>query len=330
MLRRGGDDRGHTNGGSPLRPAAALRSLALAAALALAGVTGVFAQDATPEATPGGMDMAMECVAVEAPAMAPEAEMGTPAASPAGEETAAAGMPADEAIAADAIATIENFIACSNAGDFASVLNMMTPAYVLDLFGTDDVAAIEQSLAGVQLPPTQILSLGNVMTYDDGRVSVDGEYMITDYQYSHSRIFLVQAGDALLIDHEDFLPSMADVEQTAVIGYTIPDDTSSLAFDQSTTVPAVEGLILYGANNGTERHSVALLRLPDEAAGTPVAEIGMEQMMAGELIAVINIEPGERAEMVLIDLPPGTYLLADALVQGSAAVLTVTEPAPES
>jgi hypothetical protein len=53
-------------------------------------------------------------------------------------------------------------------------------------------------------------------------------------------------------------------------------------------------------------------------------------MMGGELIGVINIEPGEREELVLLNLPPGTYLLADALVQGSGAVLTITEPEPES
>jgi hypothetical protein len=324
------DDESRTNRRSWLPLAAALRATALATGLALVGITGATAQEATPGATPGGMEM--ECVAVDA-TMAPESGMmGTPAASPMADATPAVaeGTAADETLAAEATAAIENFIACSNAGDFASVLAMMTPEYVLDLFGTDDVAAIEQALAGVPLPPTQILSIGNVMTYDDGRVSVDGEYMISDYQYSHSRIFLVQAGDTLLIDHEDFLPAMPDVEQTAIISYTIPDDTSTLAFDQSTTVPAIEGLILYGANNGAERHSVALLRLPDEAAGTPVAEIGMEQMMGGELIGVIIIEPGEREELVLVNLPPGTYLLADALVQGSAAVLTITEPVPES
>ena len=324
MTRRSDTDVIRSSGGALLLPlGSALRAIVLAGGLTLAGVSGAVAQDATPQAMTGDA----ECVAVEM-AMAPAGAMGTPAASPVGEQ--GQGTPADEALAAEATATIENYVACYNAGDYATVLALMTPSYILDLFGTDDLAAIESALNAIELPPTEILSIGDVMTYDDGRISVDAEYMLGEHQYSRSRTYLVQSGDQLLIDGEDFLPAMPDVEQTAIIAYTIADDTTPLAFDQSTSVPAIEGLILYGANNGAERHSVALIRLPDEAAGTPVAELGPETMMGGELIGAISIEAGEREEMVLIDLPPGTYLLVDAQVPGSAATLTVTEPAPES
>lgn len=320
------DDVSRANVGSPLAAAKTLRAVALAAGLALMGVSGAVAQDGTPEAMAGSG----ECVAAEG-AMAPAETMGTPAASPEAEaDTAGEGTAADDALAADVTAAIENYIACYNAGEFGALLTLATPAYNLDLFGTDDAAAIESGLGMAELPSFEVLALGEVMTYEDGRVSIDGEYLSGEHQYSKTRTYFTQAGDALLIDDEEYLPATPDVEEVAVISFSIADDTAPLVFDGASTVPAIEGLVLYGANNGAERHSIALLRLPDEAAGTPVAEVPMEQMMASELIGAINIDAGEREELVLLNLPPGTYLLLDALVPGSAAVLTVTEPAPDS
>lgn len=325
MSRLVDNDRGReTAGFSPASALAALRGVALAAGLTLVGVSGAMAQEGTPAATPGSV----ECVAPEA-GMAP-ATMGTPAASPATEsEAAAEGTPADEALAAEAIAALENYTACYNAGEISAALALTTPTFLMELFGTDDLAQIEAAMGMVPIPTTTILSIGNVLTYDDGRVSVDSEYMSGDYQYVNSRNFLVRSGDTFLVDGEDYLPAMPDVETSAVVGFTIGDDTTPLAFDQSTSVAEIEGLILYGLNNGAERHTAALLRLPEGTAGTPVAELPAEQMMGAEIIGAVVIEPGERVELVLLNLPVGTYVLLDPAVPGSSAELTVTEPATE-
>lgn len=313
-----------TAGLSPASAFGALRAVALAAGLTVFGVSGALAQESTPAATPG----MVECVAPEA-GMAP-ATMGTPAASPATDaEAAAEGTPADEALAAEVIATIENYTACYNASEFGAALALTTPTYLTTLFSTDDVAQIEAALAMSPIPTTTILSLENVLTYDDGRVSVDSEYMSGDYQYVNSRNFLVRSGDTFLVDDEEYLPATPDVETSAVVGYTIADDTTPLAFDQSTSVAEIEGLVLYGLNNGVERHTVALLRLPEGTAGTPVAELPAEQMMGAEIIGAVIIEPGERAELVLLNLPVGSYVLLDPAVPDSSAELTVTEPATE-
>lgn len=303
--------------------AAAARAVALAAGLVFVGVSGALAQESTPAA----MGTA-ECVA---PEMAAESAgmAASPAASPT-DDSAAAGMPADEALAAEVTAALETYTACYNEGDYAAALALTTSAFRMDLFDTDDIAAVAEGFAGVmELPAVEILSLGDVMTYDDGRVSIDSEYMSGEYQYVKSRTFMVQEGDTFLVDGEDYLPATPDGDAT-IISYTIADDTSALAFDQSTASPEFPVVVLYGANNGAERHTVALLRLPDEAAGTPVADLPVEQVMGGELIGSVLIDAGEREELVMVGLPAGTYLLIDPLVPGSAATLTISEPETES
>lgn len=319
------EDVHHDHAGRPRASLAlTLRSGLLAASLALVGVSGALAQDSTPESMAGGA----ECVA---PAETADAGMASSMASPAADdEVAGESAPADEALAAEITAAIENYTACYNSGDIATVLALTTPTYLMDAFGTDDVALLESALAMSPLPPMEILSLSNPQTHPDGRVSIDGETMSGEHQYVKTRTFFVRSGDTLLIDGEEYLPSTPDVEEMAIISFTIADDTSPLAFDQTTSIPAIEGLTLYGANNGAERHTVALLRLADETAGTPVAELPASQLTSGELIGAIPIEPGERGELVLVNLEPGSYLLIDAQVPGSAAQLTVTEPEPES
>lgn len=299
-----------------------LRSGLLAASLALIGVSGALAQESTPETMAGA-----ECVA---PATAAEADAASTMASPEADAATGESAPADDALAAEITAAVENYTACYNSGDFASVLALSTPNYLLDAFGTDDVAMLESALSMSQLPPVTFLWLGNVQTHADGRVSIDGESITGDHQYLKTRTFFVRSGDTLLVDGEDYLPSTADVGEMAIISFTIADDTAPLAFDQTTTLPAIEGLTLYGANNGAERHTVALLRLADETAGTPLAELPASELTSGELVGAIPIEPGERGELVLLNLEPGSYLLIDAQVPGSAAPLTITEPEPES
>ena len=322
MSNRAYDERDQETARRRFGVAATARALTLAAGLALTGVAGAVAQESTPAAMGG------ECVAPEMAAMDTTAAAASPAASPT-DDAALAGMPADEALAAEAIAAVENFTACFNAGDIAAGLSLTTPAYLMDLFGTDDVEELVTAFGMTEVPRTEILEIGNVMTYDDGRVSVEAEYMSGDYQYIRSNLFLVQSGDTLLVDDEDYLPATSDGDAT-IISYTIADDTAPLAFDQSMASPEFPVVILYGANNGAERHSVALLRLPDEAAGTPLAELPAEQVMGAEFIGTVNIDAGEREELVLVGLPVGSYLLVDLLVPDSAAELTITEPEPES
>jgi hypothetical protein len=295
------------------------RAVALAAGLLLAGITGALAQDATPATSPA----AVECVAPATPATAPAA--ASPAASPTDET--AEGTPADEATAADVIAAVENFTACFNSGDIETALSLATPAFIMETFGTDDLAMIE-SYFSMAPPQTEILSIGNVLTYEDGRVSVDAECMTGEHQYTRIRTFLVQAGDTYLIDGEDYLPGLPE-GNVSIVSYTIPDDTASLAFDQSTSAAATDVLNLYGANNGAQPHTVILLRLPDEAVGTPVAEITPDMLMGEAPIGAVTIDPGERAELILIDLPVGHYLLMDPVVPGSGQALEITEPATE-
>ena len=80
-----------------------------------------------------------------------------------------------------------------------------------------------------------------------------------------------------------------------------------------------EVLILHGTNNGTKARSLALLKMP-EGTATPPAD------MAGvEVVGTLVIEPGQAADMALVNLPAGDYVLADQAT-GATVPLKVTVP----
>ncbi|MDP9368966.1 MAG: hypothetical protein M3Q03_11920 [Chloroflexota bacterium] len=310
----------------------AVRSLGLAAALlamlGLSGTRAAFAQEdiASPVASPTTGD----CVANEGEPPAMTAEEATPAA---GEEaTEPEGTPVEGEEADAAIAAIENFVHCYNAGDFESVLTLVTDNFIeteLGFADRDEAAEMMgEMMEAEQVPQFTLLSADNVQSYDDDRLSVDAVYLQGEYQYVDSTIFLVMNDDdELFLDAESYNLPQPEGDST-VVGVSIADDTTPLAFDQAAdeetgnrTITPFEVINIFVTNSGAEAHNIVVLRTEEGAVGTPVAEGGVPE--GDEFVGQLMLDPGEQATMALLNLPEGEYVIFDPAVEGSAVVLAV-------
>ena len=307
---------------APLRRAVlTVQAVALGGALGLGGLgLGLAAaQDATPGTGACVPPAVGDTVGAEA--------MASPAAETVAAELAA--TPAGDEIVARAAAAVDNFVACWNSGDLGATLALVTPNLLQGCFGLADAQAAEAALPELDLGALTLLETGEVATYDDGRASIDVAYMRGDYQHVDARWFMVERDGELLIDQESLLPPRPEGDQ-AIVGYTIADDATPLAFDQFTEVGPSPVLVLSGVNNGAERHVVRLVRLAAAEAGaaTPVAgeevaTVPAELVAVGTTVGLIALAPGAREELALVGMPAGAYALVDDAVEGSAAALTV-------
>jgi hypothetical protein len=225
----------------------------------------------------------------------------------------------DPALVTSVVMTLDRFVACWNAGNGEALLSLVTPRYLQTRFNVRSVAAARLALsAQPTLPPIALIEPGAIHTYPDGRLSLDYTYQLGRYQIVRARLILKPAGPHLLLDDEAPLWPRP-LGDTTVIGFSLADDTSPISFDQSEAIAASPVVILSGVNDGDQRHIVMLWRQTTGASGDP--------LLGGEFVGYLSLAPGERQEMVLLDLPPGIYRLVDGAVVGSAATLIVTEPA---
>ncbi len=310
---------------------AAVRVLGLVAALvamlALVGTRGAFAQDdiASPVASPTTGD----CVANEGepPATAGEA---TPAGDEEATEPAATPVEGDAADAA--IGAFENFVHCYNAGDAEAVLTLVTDNFIQTEMGFADRDEAAEAMGGMmeaeEVPQVTLLAARNVQSYEDGRMSVDVVYLQGEYQYVDSTIFLVMNDDdELFLDSESYNLPQPEGDST-VVGLSIADDTTPIAFDQAAdeetgnrTITPLEVINVFIANNGTENHNVLVLRTEEGAVATPVAEGGVPE--GDEFVGQLMLDPGEQATMALLNLPEGEYVIFDPAVEDSGVILAV-------
>jgi hypothetical protein len=304
--------------------------LVVAVLLATLAVTGgTWGRAAAQEATP-----TVEC--------APPVGDGGPVATPVEAEPAASpvpaeepvGEPADEATAAAVAAAAENVVACWNAGNLSAFLDLVTDSFIandLAYADRDEAAnALTSALAMGALPALSVLELDSAtaMTYDDGRASIDIVFMQGEYQYVEARWFFVESGSDLLLDEETFLNPEPDVDFVTFIQATLAAEAdSTVAFDQSTTLPATDAIVIQLLNNSDDVKQFQVLQL---AEGTALNEDGTlpENALEGavQVGSAVVEGGGGRASIALIDLPPGLYVLVDSET-GEGPPLTVTEPA---
>ncbi|HEU5430637.1 MAG TPA: hypothetical protein VFU81_03190 [Thermomicrobiales bacterium] len=333
------DSRGSRRRSLLPRGAAAAGGILLGGALTLATIAGAAAQG-TPAAgmmaspTTGACTAPTPPMLPGAPAASPMTEtamqsaatpMVEPAATAAPAETPAPlATPAAASTAQDAIAAATNLVHCFNAGDFDTFIASVTPNLLQEEFGASDPAAvkavIEAALGGAPAPKIAVVSTGDVNTYEGGNVSLDLVYMLGDYQYVNARWFMIPADRYLILDHEQLLAPHPEGD-TTVISFSIADDSTSVAFDQSTQIPQAPVTMLHGINNGAKHHIFQVVELPAGAA-TPAPGTTPQ----GEFIGRISLAPGAQQDMALVGLEPGTYLLYDTGVPGSMATLTITPP----
>ena len=205
-----------------------------------------------------------------------------------------------------------NLQACWNAADWNAVASILTPRFLQTSLGIDtpDLAEQSQALAALDLGPLRIESIGPVGIWSDGRGAVDVLYVRgreNHVQAVAARWFLIAERGIVRFDEEVLLlaPPLGD---RITIGFAIADDQQPLQWNDPTggAIPISPVTALHGANRGRESHTFLL-----EGTG-------------GETLGILTLPPWRQGDLVLLDLPAGTYQLHDPAVPGSELVLKVT------
>lgn len=210
---------------------------------------------------------------------------------------------ADTATASRIVAGIENFVACRNAGDYAAYAALLTPNRVLAEAGTTNPVDVVAGLEAFNLPIT-ILALDDVRRHADGRYSAEFVHLFGPHLYYRSRLFVVEEGGFVKFDEEQFLPEEPTGDQSAV-----DVRLTDFAFDLSQEAIAnAQSVVLRGHNNGRDPHEIVVVRLP---AGVTVAQALSGEVPEEEIVFVgqTTIDPGQRDDLVLVNLEPGLYTL---------------------
>ena len=204
-----------------------------------------------------------------------------------------------------------NLEACWNAADWDSVTAIVTPRFLQTALGISAPEITEQAkaLAALDLDSLHIETIGPVGIWSDGRGAVDVLYFRgrgNPVQAVAARWFLIAERGAVRFDEEVLLlaPSLGD---RITVGFAIADDLqpmqwSNPAAGQISRSPVTA---LHGANRGWLPHTVLL-----EGA-------------SGETLGILTLPPWRQGDLVLLDLPAGTYRLHDPAVPGSELVLRV-------
>jgi hypothetical protein len=295
------------------------RSLVVAFALLLTmgvtlGRTGIAsAQDATPAAgecdapaLPPGTPTPMEEASPEGEDMA-GMDHGTPAvedaeAAPA-EEAAPAGTPADDATTAEVQAGAQNIINCFASGNVESVAALLTPAFIQGYFGVPTVYDVldQGHLEGA--PYGEDTTVDQVLTYDDGSVSVDVLYAQSSYQTAAERWTLVQDGGYWKMDNLAPIEAPAPEGDTAVVGVVLTEYAFAPNVPSVVQMPVIT---FHLQNQGVEDHEMVLLRLPEGVAFDEVmADEALQEQV--EFIGFGFAAPGEESDAHFAGLEPGIY-----------------------
>ena len=287
-----------------------LAASGVALTLVVGQVGGISAQDASPVAT--------ECMAPALPPGTPTPMDGTPTAgdgmnmegmaSPVAEVTPE-GTPADEATAAEIMATVDNYVACYNTGDFSKVHALETANYLLKNYGSANPYDAIASDEGSPAMTAELVSASNPMIYDDGRVSADIDVILNGHWYLSFREIYTQEDGIWKLD-EEITMSPEPEGDTAVVGVALgaPDNEYSITPNTSSVLQP-EVLIFHVTNGGAEAHEMIVLQLPEGAdpAGLLDGSISFDQV--NFVGGVFDIQPGGAQDLALVNLDPGDYTL---------------------
>jgi hypothetical protein len=318
-----------------------LVTASLIGSLSIGGGSIAIAQDASPEASP-----MVECVPGE---MSTEA-IASPAAdmaSPVAEEEAAApvGTPADEATIEAATAAVNNIVAC--AADPASIATLAT-ANLVNAFG--GYSSVEEAMADdffTDIPfAGGVEVIGNVVTYDDGSVGIDVQYMQSQYQLAAEEWNLVDEGGVWKLNGITSIRAEVDGD-TAVVSVALleNEDGTYSATPAAPSGPQTEVLVFQaingdvsGAGANVEPHELVVFQLPEGADPMGLLDGSIPEEDAPFVGFVVVPNPGDRADMTLIGLPVGTYALlcffpapdgGTHAEHGMITTFEVTEPVEE-
>jgi hypothetical protein len=299
-----------------------------------AGLGSVAAQEASPVASPPavacdspglppGTPTPMEEVAspeaMASPMAMADEEMASPEAAEAEEDVV--GTPADEATAATIFAAIENYVACYNEGQASGDPGLYVALESTNYIESQGYATRYDRVADELESPFQtaeLLSIGNAMTWEDGRVSADVQVVIGPYWFNEWRIFLAEEDGTWKYDEEANLPPQPDVESVAVNGINItetPDEATGEktyafeSFSGSWDFTQSEAMIFNFTNSGEEAHEAIVLQLPEGADPLGILDGSVPFEDVAFYGGVFDIPPGGSADLTFLGLPVGTYTL---------------------
>ena len=270
---------------------------------------GIDVTDLSPAATPGA---AIPCRAPPlltpspTPAEASSSFLDpTPTLAP---DPDAVVDPRLDAMTAAAAAALD---ACWNAGDWDAVATIVSPRFLQTALGitTQENAEQIQALAALELGPLHIETIGPVSIWNDGRGAVEVLYLRgqgNPLQAIAARWFLAAARGVVCFDEE--VPLLTPLSGDRItIGFAIADDQQPLQWSSPTgaTIPLSAVTALHGANRGQQPHSFVL------SGGS------------GEILGILTLPAWRQGDLVLHDLPAGTYRLHDPAVPGSELPLKV-------
>lgn len=305
-----------------------LRLAALSLALALLGSTSiasVVAQDASPEASP----MAVACDSPGLPPGTPtpmddmamgEMDMATPMAVEEAEEDVL-GTAADEATAAAIMAAIENYVACYNEGQATGDPGLYVALESSNYWESQGYATPWDYAASELESPfssVELLGMSNAMSWDDGRVSADIEFVLGDYWYNHWRVFLVEQDGTWLWDQEAPLPPQPDVDFVSVNGINLTETTDEATGEVtygfqsrsgSWDFVATDAIIFNITNTGVELHEAVVVQLPEGADPLGLLDGSVPSEDVTVLGGVFGLAPEQSADLTFLNLPAGTYTL---------------------
>lgn len=209
---------------------------------------------------------------------------------------------------AAALAAAQNLVACVNAARFEAVAALATPYFLRTAVGVTD---LDEAASAVAFFPFAVESMGDVRAHDDGRVSLDVVYRREDGQHMlvHERWYFVDRDGTLLIDA---LQPLAIVPDEPFVEVEIRRDERGVGLSQDRVV-AGEAIVFRVAQAADALSGFAVFRVPDGAeAGDPRVGTILEE--EGRFMGAAAAGPGGAvADLVLIDLEPGTYVIVSAV-----------------
>ncbi len=290
-----------------------------------AGIAGVGAQDASPEATP-----AVVCNSPGLPPGTPTPmDMGSPeaagemsdieAASPEAVQEATSSE-ADDPTAAAILGAVENYFACYNegqaTGDPGLYVALESDAFVASQGYASRYDEVADEM-GSPFPTVELLGAGTALTWSDGRVSADVQALVGPHWYNEWRWFMVEVDGVWMLDERVDLPPRPDVDFVTVNGINLTEATDdagniTYAFESrsgSWEFTQTQAMVFNFTNTGVEPHEALLVQLPEGADPMGILDGSVSFEDVTFFGGVFDIMPEESVDLTMIDLAPGTYTL---------------------
>ena len=241
-----------------------------------------------------------------------------PAASPVATTVPATGAPVVGGSDSDAIQAVARaFASCLTKGNYRTAARLGTANELGALYGGGEPLDATDFLALVKdVPPvsTRIVAIADVKV-QGGKSATAIVDSVVGNQLLHERWSFVASSRARQGE------TGWQVDRQEAMAVDPPDGASSLevameenAFGLIETEARGPDLVLKGRNGGAEDHEMLVVRL---RRGTTTGDIlrapGPGLPRGATFVGQVTVPANDRAEMVLVDLDPGTYTIIDLL-----------------